>query len=104
MECFSVGLHHRARSVAAWRTGISRILAQHVEHITEIEAYRSHSQQHVKISSSDHTWLRLDEQVAKCAARVEVQPHKPDKGCRCHLEAWHCAFADMHHCLWLGVR
>jgi hypothetical protein len=85
----STRLDHRARDIATWRAGVPRVLAEHVEDVTEVEADGAHTQRHLASAG----WrckggLRLDEEVADRASAVKVQPHETIEGGRRGVQAW----------------
>jgi hypothetical protein len=53
-----------ACTVAARRTGVARVLTEHIQHITEVEANRTHKQVHLRTpKASLKCRLRLDDEV-----------------------------------------
>jgi hypothetical protein len=81
-------LVHHACHITTRRTGVPRVLAEHVEDVTEVEANGAHTQRHLASAG----WrckggLRLDEEVADRASAVKVQPHETIEGGRRGVQA-----------------
>ena len=84
------------RAVGARRARVAGVGAEHVEHVAEVEADRTHVQLHLRVLDGGHLALRHDAQVADRAARVEVQPDRPRGRQRRLGEARHAADPDAH--------
>ena len=73
-------LTHHARRVATRRAGVARILAEHVEHVAEVEADGAHVQEHLRVAQWREGGQQLEEEAADGATRVEVQTHEAVQG------------------------
>ena len=80
--------HHACR-VATRRPWVARILAQHVEHVAEVEADSTHAQERFRVARRRDRRLRLKEEVTDSTAGVEVQPHEAVQGRRRCPQAWY---------------
>ena len=66
---------NNARSVATRRSRVAWVLSEDVEHIAEVETDSAHAQQRMRLITLQGG-LRIEEEVADCSARVEVQAHE----------------------------
>ena len=81
MSHVGVRVEHDAATVAARRPRVARVLAQHVQHVAEVEADGAH----VQLDLCGAEWrgerrLRLQLQAADRAARREVRAERPAGG------------------------
>ena len=101
----STCITHDARRVAARRSRVARILPKHVQHVTEVEPNRSHSQLNLAIDQCRRHQQSLNEQACHCTPSMEVQAQQPA------ASSWGCGDESRHqvrcceqHCLWLRER
>ena len=74
-------LQDEAGTFAAYRPHCPRrIEAEHVEHVSEVEADGAHAQVHLGATKWWEGGQRLEEEVADGTARVEVQMHEAVQG------------------------
>ena len=72
-----------ARSVSARRAWVTRVFSEHVEHVTEVQAHRTHTEQYFVISDCKDGGLRLEKEIADRTSGMKVQPHSTVDGWRC---------------------
>ena len=74
-----------ARTVSAGWARVARVLAEHVEHVAEVEPHGAHAEHNLCPALRLEGGLRLEEEVAQRAARVKAEPDSTGEGGRCSL-------------------